>query len=447
MTSAAPHAVPMLEGNCVEHNVLFLLNSFEFLKRGHEKLGDAFEFYQGCDKLTAIRGTAATQHFYDADGRYVERQFGPATARDLLADNQRILVFLNGVQHRARKQWWLSVMSSKHTAALQPAVRLLARRQILEWKAASRAGETCRGCDVDPGSFDLMRRIVAELGVGGPDPKLGLAVFELGETCNLALDAVVQCPLRVHGVPLNEYARGTDARRECNRLLDGYVAALEKEPASSGGAAPSICRLAVDQLGDGAGFPGTRDEMIADLGFVLGAARGLYSDFYMALFRLATVHQDAVDLLRRDLADGSRVLLDRFCDELRRTAPILAQSNYGVVREPFEVGGCVLPAGSKVFVSLYDHHNRSPGSFVDASEFRPLVPRDTAGPPFVPMGGGEHLCLGQEFRKQVLATYVSEVLDQCSELRLAPTLCHPPPYKMDSVSHNHFIGGLYMFLR
>ena len=91
----------------------------------------------------------------------------------------------------------------------------------------------------------------------------------------------------------------------------------------------------------------------------------------------------------------------------RPVVPVVARH----VRQPVELGGCMIPTGSILMVSIYLVHS-DPDTYPEPDEFRPErflegTPKDAA---WIPFGGGVRRCLGARFAELEMKVILTEVL-------------------------------------
>lgn len=132
---------------------------------------------------------------------------------------------------------------------------------------------------------------------------------------------------------------------------------------------------------------------------------------------------DQLDALRADPS-----LVNRAADEIFRwTSPVRHFMRYA--QKPVTVGGTNIPAGGRVLLS-YPAANRDPSVFTSPETFRVMrhdVDRSLA------FGIGAHFCLGVQFAKRELRTFLHRIIDQVDQLALADE----PSY-----AQSHFVSGV-----
>jgi cytochrome P450 len=107
--------------------------------------------------------------------------------------------------------------------------------------------------------------------------------------------------------------------------------------------------------------------------------------------------------------------LEAVVKESLRIRPIMPAGGARLVRQPFEIGGYVIPPGNILVNSMYLLHRR-PDLYPDPDAFKPerfLAKKNIDPYEWTPFGGGIRRCLGYAFAlfemKTILATVFSGV--------------------------------------
>ncbi len=242
---------------------------------------------------------------------------------------------------------------------------------------------------LDAGSVDLLTEyafpiplavIAALLGIGDLDP---VEVHERWDDM-----------MATYG-PLDE--AGLSAAERSTRAL---MTVIEQAMADPG---KDTLTAAMIRAGDDAGIG--RDVVAADLLLILGAG----FDTTMAL-----IANTIAELLQRggfvghDDPDG----LAGFVEEVLRTQPSV-QWVGRVAADDLEVGTTIIPAGSRLVLSLADA-NRDPNLFADADHFDPSRSPNA----HLSFGAGAHFCLGAHLGRLEAATAVARLAARYPRTRL-----------------------------
>jgi cytochrome P450 len=132
-----------------------------------------------------------------------------------------------------------------------------------------------------------------------------------------------------------------------------------------------------------------------------------------------TRHPAKLERLRDEVLAGEDAYLDAVVKEILRLRPVLPI----VVRrltEPVEIGGYLLPEGTRVAPCIYLLHRRE-DVYADPHAFRPerFLDQPAGTYTWIPFGGGVRRCLGASFAmfemKQVLSAIVERLQIEASQ--------------------------------
>jgi cytochrome P450 len=135
-------------------------------------------------------------------------------------------------------------------------------------------------------------------------------------------------------------------------------------------------------------------------------------------------HPQQVDALSAGGDDGIVRAADEF---IRWTTPVRHFLRYAI--EPVTVRGVDIPAGGRVLLS-YLSANRDEDVFVDPARF------DVARPDadkLLSFGVGTHFCLGAQFARREIRTFLAKLVDQLAEIEATG----PAQW-----SESHFVSGV-----
>lgn len=127
-------------------------------------------------------------------------------------------------------------------------------------------------------------------------------------------------------------------------------------------------------------------------------------------FDLLLHHPDKMAQLREELASGSDEYLDAVIKETLRIRPVVP----GVVRklkEPLELRGYELPAGTRVAPNIYLTH-MNPAVFPEPKRFLPerFLENGADTYSWIPFGGGIRRCLGASFAMYEMKVVIPTIL-------------------------------------
>jgi cytochrome P450 len=120
---------------------------------------------------------------------------------------------------------------------------------------------------------------------------------------------------------------------------------------------------------------------------------------------------DKLERLRTEIVDGNgHEYLDAVIEETLRVRPVVPFIGREL-REPSELGGYELPAGTVVMPAIYLAHTR-PDVYPDPYEFRPERFLDDGPDTFswVPFGGGTRRCIGAAFAEFEMRVVLETIL-------------------------------------
>jgi cytochrome P450 family 135 len=120
---------------------------------------------------------------------------------------------------------------------------------------------------------------------------------------------------------------------------------------------------------------------------------------------------EKLERLRAEIsADNGREYLDAVIEETLRVRPVVPFIGREL-RDPAELGGYELPAGTVVMPAIYLAHTRA-DVYPDPYEFRPERFLEDAPDTFawVPFGGGTRRCIGAAFAEFEMRIVLSTIL-------------------------------------
>lgn len=149
-----------------------------------------------------------------------------------------------------------------------------------------------------------------------------------------------------------------------------------------------------------------RDELIT----LLLAGHETTASSLAWFFDLVLHHPAELAKLEDDLSAGSQEYLDAAITEtmrIRPTVPLVAR----VMKEPFDIGGWVVPEGTTVAPNIYLTHRR-PDIYPEPERFLPdrFIGSKADTFAWLPFGGGIRRCVGAAFATFEMQTVIPEVL-------------------------------------
>jgi cytochrome P450 family 135 len=158
-------------------------------------------------------------------------------------------------------------------------------------------------------------------------------------------------------------------------------------------------------------------------------------------FDLLLHDSGAYERAREEVAAGRSDYLDAVGEEAMRMRPVIPFTGREL-REPAELGGYELDAGTVVMAAIYLAHTR-PDLFPDPREFRPERFLDGGPETFswIPFGGGTRRCLGAAFAQFEMRVVLRTVLAR-SVLRAADDRMEAPVRRNVTLSPKGGTGAL-----
>lgn len=208
------------------------------------------------------------------------------------------------------------------------------------------------------------------------------------------------------------------AHRELGAYLVELIAAKSKEPGED--LLSALIRTS-DEDGDSL----SSDEVIGMAFLLLVAGHETTVNLISNGVRALIAHPAQLAALREDF-DG---LLDGAVEEMLRYDGPVQHSTYRYAREPFDVGGTVVPAGATVLVSLAGA-DRDPARFADPGVFD--IRRAPQG--HLAFGHGLHFCIGAPLARMEGRIAVRSLLERFPDLSGDPE-AGPPAWLPGSLMH------------
>jgi fatty-acid peroxygenase len=346
---------------------------------------DAFETRLLLQPAVCMRGAAAARLFYDeAHMRRVDA--APEPLRATLFGKGAVQS-LDGVAHRQRKGFFLTVTRPEHVAAL-------ARRTRLEWDRAIERWTRTRSIALyAEAQVVLTRAVFAWAGVPLGERDVKRRTRQIAAL----FDAAAGNPAR------------HVAARIARRRLESWLAALVRDVRA--GVVTPLSGSALEEI---AFWPDENGRPLASRVAAVELLNVLRPTVAVAVYIVFAAHaltrypawQDALAAAERRTGAGGREpgashdeVLTAFAQEVRRAYPFFP-AVMARARHDFAWGGVHFGEGDRVLLDLYGT-NHDPALWRDPQSFRPERFLGDAPPPFafVPQGGGDvatgHRCPGE----------------------------------------------------
>jgi cytochrome P450 len=380
-----------------------------FLRRAHERFGDAFTLrLRSGENFVILAHPDAVKEVFTGDPEVFRAGEGNRALLSILGPASVIL--LDGAEHLRTRRLMLPPFHGERMQRYRAIIEEATRREIAGW----RTGEPVR---VARRMQEVTLEVIMRAVFGVTD---ATALAELRERVIGTLDWLVS-PRTMVGLML----RGPDrwarwpALHAALRPLDE---ALMREVGARRGAADlderedilSLLLQARFEDGEGMTDRELRDQLVT---LLIAGHETTATAIGWAVERLLR-HPEALRLATEDARDGDGSYLDAVCTEtlrLRPVVPIVARR----LAEPRTIGGVDVPAGADVAPCIYLVHHR-PDVYPEPHAFRPerFLGVKPGTYTWLPFGGGVRRCLGASFAQFEMTTVLRTLL---RELSLRPT--------------------------
>lgn len=370
----------------VDSSVALVTEGYEFISRRCDRLGtDLFEARLRLEPTICMRGHEAARLFYD-ESRFQRKDAAPARLRKTLFGEGGVQG-LDGEEHRRRKAMFMSMMTPDRVDELVELVRAAWRRRIPMWARASEVTLKQEAAAV------LTESVHAWAGVPLDRSDIGRNDWHLQG-------------MIVGGAGLGpRYLRGRWSRERGNRAAKELI-----ERTRAGAITPpdgtALQVIAFHRDLDGA----LLDPAVAGVELLNVLRPTVAIDRYLVFAALA-LHRHPQ--WRERLAAADDATLERFVQEVRRTAPFFPFTA-ARVRDGFEWRGYRFPGDRLALLDLFGT-NHDPKRWHDPTAFRPERFETWEGSAFdlIPQGGGHHdhghRCAGEWITIAVMKAVVEEL--------------------------------------
>jgi cytochrome P450 family 135 len=201
------------------------------------------------------------------------------------------------------------------------------------------------------------------------------------------------------------WRRFTSLREQADELIYETIRRRRADPSGD-----DVLSLLIQSSGEGDDALGD-EELRDELMTLLIAGHETTATALAWGFERLTRHPRALARLRTSLEAGESDYLDAVIKETLRIRPVVMEVGRDVT-ETVELGGHVIPAGTRVMSSIA-LVQRASDSWPDALAFRPERFLDAQPAPYtwIPFGGGPRRCIGASFATQEMAAVIPVVLD------------------------------------
>ncbi|XP_069611993.1 cytochrome P450 26A1 [Ranitomeya imitator] len=421
-----------------------VLQRRKFLQLKSRKYGHIYKTHLFGSPTVRIMGAENVRQILLGEHKLVSVHW-PASVRTILGSE--CLSNLHDSQHKHMKKVIMQAFSKEALESYVPVMEEEIRNATNLWLQS----ESC--VLVYPAVKRLMFRIAMRLLLGFEPTQMDPAHEQpLVEAFEEMTRNLFSLPI---DVPFTGLYKGLRARNIIHAKIDENIKEkLQKEPEGS-------CQDALQLLIDHSrrnGEPINLQALKESATELLFGGHGTTASAATSLITFLGLHKDVVQKVREEL--DSKGLLSVAPEEKKPlTLDILHQLTYTgcvlketlrlsppipggfrVAVKTFVLNGYQIPKGWNVIYSIADTHNLAE-IFPNKEEFNPdrfltPFPEDSSRFSFIPFGGGPRSCVGKEFAKILLKTFIIELCRSCDwELLNGPPTMKTSPivYPVDNL--------------
>jgi cytochrome P450 family 135 len=385
-----------------------MFRPIEFMEQCRRKYGPVFSIRLGAaNNIVVVGDPAYAMDVLAGDPDIFDSGQANLLFRPVLGRNS--LLVLDGDEHMEHRRILLPSFRPGHVQTYTEAIERAVQSRMSEWPIDE---EFRLAPEMQAITYEAVSRVVFGDRVDERGQRLAELAGDMMDRC--ASPFTMLPPLHVDLGGLSPFARLMKVVDEIDRVLYEIIGERQEDPLSGvRDDVLSILLRAEHEDGSPLSDREIRDEIVTLImaGFETTTA-GLSWAFERVLRS-----PDLLARLREELAAGGHTYLDATVKEVLRarpSVPIVARK----VREPVEIAGYEVPAGTVLMVSVYLVHT-DPEIYPEPEEFRPeRFIEDRPDPrAWIPFGGGVRRCLGANLAQLEMKIVLGSVL---RELDLEP---------------------------
>ena len=416
-SSATPKLPPGSKAPAIVGMVQALLDQFGTLERYHQKYGEIF--YGAKSSLmpayVIFSNPQAIEKVFTADPNLFEvGQQSTAPVRILLGDKS--LVLLDGIEHKQHRKLLMPPFHGERMKQYSQTMVDVTKEVISQWQV----GQTIRIRDYTQEiSLEIILRTIFGLDRGQRHDRLKALLLELLETFNSPLRSFFLFfpTLQKDLGRLTPWGKFLEQQRQIRNILQEECVRRRQSPDRMGEDILSLLLTARYEDGQPMDDEAIKDELMTMLfaGHETTASSLAWSFYW--LHRLPEVGRKCQQELDPKAENTDDIIklpyLSAVVSETLRLSPVVVFVGRQL-KQPFELMGYQLEAGTTLFPSIYSTHQRA-DIYPEPKRFRPerFLERQFSPYEYLPFGGGNRRCLGYAFAllemKLVLATIMSQV--------------------------------------
>lgn len=415
--SSATKLPPGSKAPAIVGMVQALLDQFGALERYHQKYGEIFYGAESSfmPAYVIFNNPQAIEKVFTADPNLFEvGQKSTAPVRVLLGDKS--LVLLDGIEHKQHRKLLMPPFHGERMKQYSQTMVDVTQEVISQWQV----GQTIRIRDYTQEiSLEIILRTIFGLDRGQRHDRLKTLLLEWLETFNSPLRSFFLFfpALQKDLGKLTPWSKFLQQQRQIRNILQEECDRRRQNADAMGEDILSLLLTAKYEDGQPMDDEAIKDELMTMLfaGHETTASSLAWSFYW--LHRLPEVGrkcQQELDSKAKNTDDITKLpYLSAVVSETLRLNPVVVSVGRQL-KQPFELMGYQLEAGTTLFPSIYSTHQRA-DIYPEPQKFRPerFIERNYSPYEYIPFGGGNRRCLGYAFAllemKLVLATIMSQV--------------------------------------
>ncbi|KAM3913669.1 cytochrome P450 26A1 [Leptodactylus fuscus] len=424
--------------------VQMVLQRRKFLQMKRRKYGYIYKTHLFGTPTVRVMGADYVRQILLGEHKLVSVQW-PASVRTILGGE--CLSNLHDSEHKHMKKVIMQAFSREALANYVPIMEEEMRNAIRLWVQKDSS------VLVYPAVKRLMFRIAMRLLLGFEPEQMDPAHEQpLVEAFEEMIRNLFSLPI---DVPFSGFYKGLRARNVIHaKIEENLKQKLEKEPNDSH---KDALQLLIDHSRK-AGEPVNMQALKESATELLSGGHGTTASAATSLITYLGLHKEVVQKVREELdsmdllssnPEENKPLTLEILHKLRYTSCVLKETlrlsppvpgGFRVALKTFVLDGYQIPKGWNVIYSIADTHDVAE-IFTNKDEFNPdrfmtPFPENSSRFSFIPFGGGLRSCVGKEFAKVLLKTFVVELCRNCDWelLNGPPTMkTNPIVYPVDDL--------------